>query len=125
MIFDVLKDWKESKQFRLIGWLGILLLTIKLVMLFGIPIIPHAIEDWYIAKHIAEGSGYSLSNGSTALKTPVYPLFLSLPAFIGEFGKIFACGLQHILWSRLCVLSICIGINCTDSSSLHPILVLG
>jgi hypothetical protein len=98
MIFDVLKDWKESKQFRLIGWLGILLLTIKLVMLFGIPIIPHAIEDWYIAKHIAEGSGYSLSNGPTALKTPVYPLFLSLPSFIGEFGKFFACGLQHILW---------------------------
>lgn len=98
MGFDLLNDWQESKQFRLIGWIAVLLLIIKLIMLFGFPIIPHAIEDWYIAKHIAEGSGYSLSNGPTALKTPVYPLFLSLPAFIGDFGKIFASGLQHILW---------------------------
>lgn len=98
MIFDVLKDWKESKQFRFIGWLAFLMLTIKLVMLFGIPIIPHAIEDWYIANHIAEGSGYSLSNGPTALKTPVYPLFLTLSAFIGESGKFFASGLQHFIW---------------------------
>ena len=77
MGFDLLNDWQESKQFRLIGWIAVLLLIIKLIMLFGFPIIPHAIEDWYIAKHIAEGSGYSLSNGPTALKTPVYPLFLS------------------------------------------------
>lgn len=98
MIFDVLKEWKDSKQFRILGWLGILLLTIKLVLLFAIPIIPHAIEDWYIAKKIAEGSGYCLSNGPTALKTPVYPLFLTLSAFIGESGKFFASGMQHFIW---------------------------
>lgn len=98
MICDVLKEWKDSKQFRILGWLGILLLTIKLVLLFAIPIIPHAIEDWYIAKKIAEGSGYCLSNGPTALKTPVYPLFLTLSAFIGESGKFFASGMQHFIW---------------------------
>jgi hypothetical protein len=97
MFFGILNDWKESKQFRLIVWIAFLLLCTKLVMLFGIPIIPHAIEDWYIAKHFVEGSGYSLSNGPTALKTPIYPLFLSLPALFGEFGKFFASGLQHIL----------------------------
>lgn len=98
MVFYLLNDWQESKQFRSIGWIAMLLLIIKLVILFGFSITPHAIEDWYIAKHIAEGSGYSLLNGPTALKTPIYPLFLFLPAFIGEFGKFFASGLQHIMW---------------------------
>ncbi len=97
MILDFLNDWRGSSQFRLIMWISGIFLVIKLIFLFGIPIIPHAIEDWYIAKHIAQGSGYSLSNGPTALKTPIYPLFLTPAAFFGDFGKLLASCLQHIL----------------------------
>ena len=98
MISEILDDWKASVQFRLITWISFFILIIKLILLFGIPIIPHAIEDWYIASNIASGSGYSLSNGPTALKTPIYPLFLTPSALFGEYGKLLASGIQHIIW---------------------------
>lgn len=98
MISEVLDDWKESRQFRLITWISLFILITKFILLFGIPIIPHAIEDWYIASNIASGNGYSLSNGPTALKTPIYPLFLTPTALIGEFGTLIASAVQHILW---------------------------
>jgi hypothetical protein len=46
----------------------------------------HAVEDWYIALNIAAGHGYTLNPmlGPTALKTPVYPLFLLPFAFAGK-----------------------------------------
>lgn len=98
MISTFFHDWKDSSQFRLIICLSACILIIKLILLFGIPINPHAIEDWYIAQHIADGNGYSLSHGPTALKTPVYPLFLTPWAILGNDGKFIASALQHILW---------------------------
>jgi hypothetical protein len=91
-------DINEALQFRVIFGISLALLLIKLIILFGIPIIPHAIEDWYIASNIASGSGYSLQNGPTALKTPIYPLFLTPWAIFGEMGKMFASAAQHLLW---------------------------
>lgn len=104
MMSEFLIDWKESSQFRLIAWISLFILIIKLILLFAIPINPHAIEDWYIACNIAAGNGYSLSNGPTALKTPIYPLFLTPTALLGEYGKVLASALQHIMWSFATIL---------------------
>jgi len=98
MISEFRNEWKCSSQFRLLSGISVCILFLKLIVLFGIPIIPHAIEDWYIASNIAGGKGYALSNGPTALKTPMYPLFLTPWALWGDTGKILASAMQHILW---------------------------
>jgi hypothetical protein len=60
-------------------------------------------EDYSIAVNIAEGRGYSIGNAvnfqPTALKAPVYPLFLSAVVYaVPESHRLIACALiQHLL----------------------------
>jgi hypothetical protein len=79
-------------------YVSAMILIVKIFLLFILPITPHAIEDWYIANNIVSGQGYSLSLGPTALKTPVYPLFLIPFALFGDLGLSFASATQHIMW---------------------------
>jgi hypothetical protein len=62
-------------------------------------------EDYSIAVNIAEGRGYSIGDAAnfqpTALKAPVYPLFLSVVVYaVPESHRLIACALiQHLLMS--------------------------
>ena len=58
----------------------------------------HSVEDYIIAKNIVDGKGYSLTPalGPTAIKVPVYPLFLALLLFIGK-TKLFIVIIQLII----------------------------
>ncbi len=61
----------------------------------------HSVEDWAIAKNFVDGLGYSYipSVGPTALKMPVYPLFLSMAIMVFGDDKLFPVLLQHVLMS--------------------------
>ncbi|MFM7158483.1 MAG: hypothetical protein ACKN9Y_02855 [Bacteroidota bacterium] len=95
---DIRQSFQQHRFFRWLIYFSAIIVLIKLLALFILPITPHAIEDWYIANNIAHGNGFSLSLGPTALKTPVYPLFLLPFALIGSIGITIASIVQHILW---------------------------
>jgi hypothetical protein len=58
----------------------------------------HAIEDWYIAQNLSDGKGYTIHDHVTALKTPIYPLFLTFFAMLPDVtGTLLASASQHIL----------------------------
>ena len=57
--------------------LGAFLLIGKLLFLLFSDLRIHAIEDWYIAQNLSDGKGYILHQKDTALKTPIYPIFLT------------------------------------------------
>lgn len=61
----------------------------------------HSVEDWAIAKNLVDGLGYTYipSVGPTALKMPVYPMFLSMAIMIFGDEKLFPVLLQHVLMS--------------------------
>lgn len=61
----------------------------------------HSVEDWAIAKNLVDGFGYSYipSAGATALKMPLYPLFLSLAISVFGDDKLFPVLLQHVFMS--------------------------
>jgi hypothetical protein len=62
----------------------------------------NSIEDYMIAENIVSGNGYELfaHAGPTAIKAPVYPLFLSLFIIIfGTSAKLFVVLFQHLLIS--------------------------
>ena len=61
----------------------------------------HSVEDWTIAMNLVNGYGYSYipAVGPTALKMPLYPLFLSLPIIIFGDEKLFPVLMQHVLVS--------------------------
>lgn len=62
----------------------------------------HSVEDFTIAQNIVNGNGYSLvpQIGPTAIKTPVYPLILSLFILLfGTFAKIAIVIFQYFLAS--------------------------
>lgn len=78
--------------------LGAFLLIGKLLFLVFSNIHIHAIEDWYIAQNLSDGKGYSIHEHVTALKTPIYPLFLTFFAMLPDFtGTLLASASQHIL----------------------------
>jgi hypothetical protein len=78
--------------------LGAFLLIGKLLFLVFSNIHIHAIEDWYIAQNLSDGKGYSIHDHFTALKTPIYPLFLTFFAMLPDFtGTLLASASQHIL----------------------------
>lgn len=78
--------------------LGAFLLIGKLLFLVFSNIHIHAIEDWYIAQNLSDGKGYSIHDHITALKTPIYPLFLTFFAMLPDFtGTLLASASQHIL----------------------------
>jgi hypothetical protein len=58
----------------------------------------HAIEDWDIAQNLSDGKGYTIHDHVTALKTPIYPLFLTFFAMLPDVtGTLLASASQHIL----------------------------
>ena len=98
MIQDLRHFYHQNRAFRWLMYVSAMMLIVKVLLLFILPITPHAIEDWYIANNIVSGQGYSLSLGPTALKTPVYPLFLIPFALFGDLGLSIASATQHIMW---------------------------
>ena len=79
--------------------LGAFLLIGKLLYLLFFDVHIHAIEDWYIAQNLSDGKGYILHQQDTALKTPIYPLFLTFFALLPDItGKLLASATQHILF---------------------------
>lgn len=97
VIQDLVQSYLNNRSFRWVLYLSGTLLIVKLGVLFFLPVHPHAIEDWYIANHVISGKGYSLSLGPTALKTPVYPIFLMPFAALGDSGALIASAMQHIM----------------------------
>ena len=97
IVQDLLHSFSNNRSFRWVIYVSGILCIVKLSLLFLLPIHPHAIEDWYIAQHVIAAKGYSLSLGATALKTPVYPMFLIPFAAMGDIGKIAASAMQHVL----------------------------
>ena len=87
-----------SRPFMVIVGIAICMFIMKVIIIFSLKITPHAVEDWYIASNVSQGHGYSLQNGPTALKTPIYPLFLIPFSFVHETGKQWAAIMQHLLW---------------------------
>ena len=78
--------------------LGAFLLIGKLLFLLFSDIHIHAIEDWYIAQNLSDGKGYTIHDHVTALKTPIYPLFLTFFAMLPDVtGTLLASASQHIL----------------------------
>jgi hypothetical protein len=78
--------------------LGAFLLIGKLLFLLFSDIHIHAIEDWYIAQNLSDGKGYTIHDHDTALKTPIYPLFLTFFAMLPDVtGTLLASASQHIL----------------------------
>jgi len=98
MIQDLRQFFHQNRSFRWLMYVSAMMLIVKVLLLFILPITPHAIEDWYIANNIVSGQGYSLSLGPTALKTPVYPFFLIPFALFGDLGLSIASATQHIMW---------------------------
>ena len=98
IVHDLKQAFVNDHLFRKVTYVSGALLICKLLALILLPITPHAIEDWYIANNIVDGNGYSLSLGPTALKTPVYPLFLLPFALLKEQGLPLASAVQHLLW---------------------------
>ena len=79
--------------------LGAFLLIGKLLFLLFSDISIHAIEDWYIDQNLSDGKGYILHQQNTALKTPIYPIFLTFFALLPDItGKLLASATQHILF---------------------------
>lgn len=97
IVQDLLHSFSNNRSFRWVIYVSGILCIVKLSLLFLLPIHPHAIEDWYIAQHVIAAKGYSLSLGATALKTPVYPMFLIPFAAMGDIGTIAASAMQHVL----------------------------
>lgn len=97
IVQDLLHSFSHNRSVRWVIYVSGILCIVKLGLLFLLPIHPHAIEDWYIAQHVIAGQGYSLSLGPTALKTPVYPIFLIPFAAMGDIGVIIASAMQHVL----------------------------
>ena len=78
--------------------LGAFLLIGKLLFLLFSDIHIHAIEDWDIAQNLSDGKGYTIHDHVTALKTPIYPLFLTFFAMLPDVtGTLLASASQHIL----------------------------
>ncbi len=89
-----------SQKNLLIAVLIVFILRILFLIFFHNNI--NAVEDFTIAQNIVNGNGYSLvpQIGPTAIKTPVYPLILSLFVFVfGTFSKIAIVIFQYILAS--------------------------
>ena len=97
IVQDLLHSFSNNRSFRWVIYVSGILCIVKLSLLFLLPIHPHAIEDWYIAQNVIATKGYSLSLGATALKTPVYPMFLIPFAAMGDIGTIAASAMQHVL----------------------------
>ncbi|MEY3312824.1 MAG: hypothetical protein RLZZ578_344, partial [Bacteroidota bacterium] len=97
IVQDLIHSFSNNRSFRWVIYVSGILCIVKLSLLFLLPIHPHAIEDWYIAQNVIATKGYSLSLGATALKTPVYPMFLIPFAAMGDSGAFIASAMQHIM----------------------------
>ncbi|MFZ9815685.1 MAG: hypothetical protein ACO3EO_10425, partial [Candidatus Kapaibacteriota bacterium] len=59
MIQDLRQFFHQNRSFRWLMYVSAMMLIVKVLLLFILPITPHAIEDWYIANKIVSGQGYS------------------------------------------------------------------
>ncbi|MFC2130295.1 glycosyltransferase family 39 protein [Bacteroidota bacterium] len=97
---------------RNILFISAILLILRLVVSFVVVEDYNTVEDFQIAQNLVNGGGYTLleSTGPTAIKTPVYPLFLTLFIFLfGSSAKIAIVCVQHILFSLVPLLLIKLG----------------
>ena len=97
-MYAIIRFIKHDIWTQRICLLGAFLLIGKLLFLVFSNIHIHAIEDWYIAQNLSDGKGYTIHDHITALKTPIYPLFLTFFAMLPDFtGTLLASASQHIL----------------------------
>ena len=97
-MYAIIRFIKHDIWTQRICLLGVFLLIGKLLFLVFSNIHIHAIEDWYIAQNLSDGKGYTIHDHITALKTPIYPLFLTFFAMLPDVtGRLLASASQHIL----------------------------
>lgn len=97
-MYAIIRFIKHDIWTQRICLLGVFLLIGKLLFLVFSNIHIHAIEDWYIAQNLSDGKGYTIHDHITALKTPIYPLFLTFFAMLPDVtGRLLASTSQHIL----------------------------
>jgi len=103
--------WREFfLSWRGLAAVGLFYFLAKVAFSVLVQPAPETIEDYQIAQNLAAGRGYCLlpTLGPTAVKVPVYPLFLALFVRLFGAGNVFPIVVaQHILLAGVPLLLLC------------------